>query len=783
MAVGTPPVKFGVGQSVARVEDQRLLRGRGRFTDDIDLPGQLHGCVVRSPHPHARIAAIDTAPAVAAPGVVAVFTGADVEADGLGTLPSLARGGAALTRPDGSPLFEPPRPALQPRKVSFVGDCVAFVVADTAARARDAAELVDVEYEPLPVVTSAEEALGEGAPAVWDDCPDNVCYRTRLGDAQAVEAAIAAAAHVTRVRLPISRVCMNPMEPRAALGSHDPSDGRYTLHTGSQNVHAMREWIARDVLGVPESQLRVVSPDMGGSFGLRSTVFPEMALVLWASRRLGRPVKWTGDRTEAHLADDHARDQVMDIELALDGEGRFLALRVRVVAAMGAYLSFFGPFPPFVNLGGLAGVYRTPAICADVHAVFTNTTPTAPYRGAGRPEAVLAIEHVIDRAAREIGIDRVELRRRNLIPPEAMPFRTGLSYRYDCGEFERNMDEALAAIDIEGFAARRAASEAAGRLRGLGIANTIEQSAGVSDEWATVALDPTGSVTVSLGAHSHGQGHETVFRQIVAERFGLDFERIRFVQGDTDQVPYGGGTGGSRVAVLGGSALVRAMDRIVERGRRLAAHSLECAAGDVELAEGRFRISGTDRSLGLEEVARIAFSPALRPPGEEGGLSASAAFAPSGPTFPTGCHACEVEIDPETGVVEMRRYCVVEDVGTVLNPMLLRGQLQGGIVQGFGQIVLERFVVDDAGQPLTGSFMDYAMPRADEVPFAEIALRPVPTALNPLGAKGAGEAGTVGGMPCVMSAILDALGSAGADDFEMPATPERIWRAIRNARI
>ena len=767
---------------MARVEDDRLLRGRGRFTDDIDLPGQLHGCVVRSPHPHARIAGIDTAPALAAPGVVAVLAGADVEADGLGTLPSLGRGDATLTRPDGSPIFEPPRPALQPRKVSFVGDCVAFVVADTPSRARDAAELVEVAYEPLPVVTSAEEALGEGAPAVWEDCPDNVCYRTRLGDAEAVEAAIAAAPHVTRVRLPISRVCMNPMEPRAALGSHDPSNGRYTLRTGSQNVHAMREWIARDVLGIPESRLRVVSPDMGGSFGLRSTVFPEMALVLWASRRLGRPVKWTGDRTEAHLADDHARDQVMDIDLALDREGRFLALRVRVVAAMGAYLSFFGPFPPFVNLGGLAGVYRTPAICADVHAVFTNTTPTAPYRGAGRPEAALAIEHVIDRAAREIGIDRVELRRRNLIPPEAMPFRTGLGYRYDCGEFERNMDEALAAIDIEGFAARRAASEAGGRLRGLGIANTIEQSAGVSDEWATVALDPTGSVTVSVGTHSHGQGHETVFRQIAAQRLGLDFERVRFVQGDTDQVPYGGGTGGSRVAVLGGSALVRAMDRIVERGRRLAAHSLECSAGDVELVEGRFRIAGTDRSLGLEEVARIAFRPALRPPGEEGGLSASAAFTPPGPTFPTGCHACEVEIDPETGVVAMQRYCVVEDVGTVLNPMLLRGQLQGGIVQGFGQIVLERFVVDDTGQPLTGSFMDYAMPRADEVPFAEIALRPVPTGLNPLGAKGAGEAGTVGGMPCVMSAIDDALGSAGAGGFEMPATPERVWRAIRKAR-
>ena len=775
-------MKLGIGQSVARVEDHRLLRGRGRFTDDINLAGQLHGCVVRSPHPHARIAGVDISQALAATGVAAVFTGADVEADGLGTLPSLARGPATLTRPDGSPIFEPARLALQPRKVSFVGDCVAFVVADTAARARDAADLLEVEYEPLPVVISAEEALAEGAPAVWEDCPDNVCYRIRLGDAEAVEAATRGAAHVTRVHLPISRVCMNPMEPRSALGSYDASDGRYTLHTGLQNMHAMREWIARDVLGVPESRLRVVSPDMGGSFGLRSTVFPEMALVLWASRKLGRPVKWTGDRTEAHLADDHGRDQVMDIELALDRAGRFLALRVRVVAAMGAYLSYFGMFPPFINLGGLAGVYRTPAICADVHAVFTNTTPTAPYRGAGRPEAALAVEHAIDRAAREMGIDRVELRRRNVIPSEAMPFRTGLGYRYDCGEFERNMDEALAAIDVEGFASRRAASEAAGRLRGLGIANTIEQSAGVSDEWANIALDPTGSATVSVGAHSHGQGHETVFRQLVAERLGLDFGRIRYVQGDTDQVPYGFGTGGSRVAVLGGSALVRAVDRIVERGRRLAAHSLECAEGDVEFVQGRFRISGTDRSLGLQEVLRIAFSPALRPPDEEGGLSASASFAPSSPTFPTGCHTCEVEIDPETGGVEMQRYCVVEDVGTVLNPMLLRGQLQGGIVQGFGQIVLERFVLDESGQPLTGSFMDYAMPRADEAPFAEIALRPVPTALNPLGAKGAGEAGTVGGMPCVMSAILDALGSVGADGFEMPATPERIWRALREAR-
>ena len=775
-------MKPGIGVSVARVEDYRLLRGRGRFTDDINLPDQLYGCVVRSPYPHARIAGIDATAALAAKGVAAVLTGADVEADGLGRLPSLANSAASLTRPDGSPIFEPRRLALQPRKVSFVGDCVAFVVADSAARARDAAELVEVEYETLPIVTSAVQAFAEGGPPVWEDCPDNICYRRQVGDTEAVDAAIGVAAHVTHTRLPISRVCMNPMEPRAALGHYDESTERYTLYTGSQNPHAMREWLASTVLGIPESRIRVVSPDMGGSFGLRSTIFPEMALVLWASRRLNRPVKWTGDRTEAHLVDDHGRDQVMDIELALDAEGRFLALRARVVAAMGAYLSFYGPFPPFTNLGGLAGVYRTPAICADVYAVFTNTTPTAPYRGAGRPEAALAIEHVIDQAARELGIDRVALRRRNLIPSEALPFQTGLSYRYDCGEFERNMDEALASIDLDGFASRRTASEASGRLRGLGIANTIEQSAGVTDEWATIRFDPSGSATVFLGTHSHGQGHETVFRQLVAERLGLDFGQIHYVQGDTDQVPYGGGTGGSRVAVLGGAALARAADRILEQGRRLAAHSLECAPDDVGFAEGRFEIFGTDRSLSLRDVVRIAFSPALRPPDVEGGLSASAGFHPSGPTFPTGCHVCEVEIDPETGVVEMQRYCVVEDVGTVLNPMLLRGQLQGGIVQGFGQIVLERFVLDEAGQPLTGSFMDYAMPRADEAPFAEIALRPVPTALNPLGAKGAGEAGTVGAMPCVMSAILDALRSIGAGDFEMPATPERIWRAIRRAR-
>jgi carbon-monoxide dehydrogenase large subunit len=773
-------MKFGLGQAAPRVEDQRFLKGGGRFTDDINLAGQAWSHMLRSPHAHARIRAINVEAARAAPGVLAVYTGADVAADGLGDMPCLAAKVAPLQRPDGGPLFLPPRPALVRDKVAFVGDYVAFVVAESRSQAQDAAELIEVDYEPLPLNVRTDAAIDDGAPAVWEDCPDNICFRMEMGDKAAVEAAFADADHVTRLRLAMPRVAINPMEPRAALGAYDAIEDRYTLYSGNQFPHDMRSWLAEAVLGIPESQLRIVSPDMGGSFGLRANIFPELPLVLWAARKLKRPVKWVNERADGIL-DEQARDMIMAVELALDGNGRFLALRVRCTANMGAYLSNFGPLPAFGNLGGVAGVYLTPAIHAEVLGVFTNTGPTGPYRGAGRPEATSAIEQAIDLAARQLGIDRVELRRRNIIPPDAMPFQTGLTYNYDCGEFERNMDQALAMADAAGFEARRAKARADGRLRGLGLANAIEQAAGMFDEGGEIRFDRQGHATILMGTHSHGQGHETVFRQLLSDKLGLDFEAMRYVQGDTDLVGYGHGTGGSRVSGLGGGALLGAAGKIIDKGRLIAAHSLEAPAVDIEFVEGRFTVVGTDRSLGLAEIAAIAFEPALLPPGMDSGLQGFATFKAPAPTFPNACHVAEVEIDPETGVLRILRYVAVDDVGTVMNPRLLEGQLHGGIVQGAGQILGEQVLWDASGQVLSGSFMDYPMPRADEMPSFELASNPVPSPRNPLGIKGAGEAGTVGAVACLTSAVLDALAPLGIRQLEMPATPERIWRAIRGA--
>ena len=772
-------MRFGLGQAAPRVEDQRFLTGGGRYTDDIDLAGQAWAHMLRSPHAHARIRSVDVEAACSAPGVLAVFTGSDVAADGLGNMPSLAAKLVPLERPDGSPMFQPPCPALVRDKVAFVGDYVAFVVAESRSQAQEAAELVEVDYEPLPANVRTADAGAGGAPAVWDDCPDNICFRLEMGDKVAVESAFAAAAHVTRLELPLARVAVNPLEPRAALGDYDPVEKRYTLYSGNQFPHDMRSWLAESVLGIPESRLRIVSPDMGGSFGLRATIFPELALVLWAAKRLGRPVKWTNERSDG-LLDEQARDFIMTLELALDADGRFLALRLRSLANMGAYLSNFGPLPAFGNLGGLAGVYRTPAIHAEVLGVFTNSAPIGPCRGAGRPEATLVLEQIIDLAARELGIDRVELRRRNIIPPEAMPFQTGLSFNYDCGEFERNMDRALAMADAAGFESRRRLARAAGNLRGLGLANAIEQAAGMFDEGGEIRFDRQGHATIFMGTHSHGQGHETVFRQLLADRLGLDFEAMRYVQGDTDLVGYGHGTGGSRASGLGGAALLGAAEKIIDKGRLIAAHNLEAAALDIEFAEGRFSVAGTDRSLSLAEVAAIAFEPAQLPPGMESGLQGFATFKATAPTFPNACHVSEVEIEPETGVVRILRYVAVDDVGTVMNPLLLEGQLHGGIVHGIGHVLGEQVLWDEAGQVLTGSFMDYTMPRADDVPFFELETNPVPSPTNPLGIKGAGEAGTVGAVACVANAILDALAPLGIRQLPLPATPERIWRAIRD---
>ena len=774
-------MKFGVGQRASRVEDRRLLRGQGAYTDDHNLPGQLHAVILHSPLAAARIAAIDIEPAVKMPGVQAIFTGADVAADGLGSLPCIAGRLLPLNRPDGQPMYEPPRPLLVRDQVRFVGDYVAMVIADSVAEARDAVEMIAVDYDELPALIRTDHAIDAHAPTVWPDCAGNVAFEIAMGDHEKVAAAIAGADHLVRQQIRVSRIAQNPMEPRAALGQYDPGLDRYTLISGTQNPHDMRQMLADEVLRIPETSLRVVSPDMGGAFGMRSNVFPELALVLWAARKTGRPVKWTGDRSEAFLTDDHGRDMVMEVELALSRDGDFQALRLTNVANMGAYLSVFGPFPAFGNMGGLAGTYRTPAIAVKVKGVFSHTTPIGPYRGAGRPEAIMAIETTIDQAARALGFERTELRRRNMIGAAEMPFQTGLTYLYDCGDFQQNFDTVAETGDVDGFAGRRAQSEAAGKLRGLGLINSIEQSAGLFDEGAEIRFDGKGHATLAVGTHSHGQGHETVFRQLLAEKLGLDFEAIHFVQGDTDKVHHGHGTFGSRSAVLGGGAIYRCADLIIEQGRKIAAHHLETAEDDIEFAAGAFSVAGTDRHLALAEVAALALNPAARPADMDAGLRATASFTPSAPTFPNASHAVEVEIDPDTGTIDIARYSVACDVGRVLNPLLLEGQVHGGIVQGIGQILCEDMHFDtDTGQPVTGSFMDYAMPRADQVPSFAVRTQEVLTARNPLGVKGAGEAGTVGAMPALSNAIADALASAGARMPPMPATPETIWRALQN---
>jgi carbon-monoxide dehydrogenase large subunit len=726
-------MKFGLGQAAPRVEDQRFLTGRGRYTDDHNLPRQAHAALLRSPYPHAQIKRIDKRAALAAPGVIAVLDHADLIADGVNPIPSLGPRLVPLKRPDGAPIYEPEYPALAADTAHYAGQPVCLVLAESAAQARDAAELIEVDFVPLQAcIDTATAHLGD-APTVWPDCPDNICFQVQMGDRLSVDKALANAAHITRLRIPVSRVCTNAMEPRAALGNYDESDGRYTLWAGHQNPHHLRKHLANDVFTIAQSQVRVVSPDMGGAFGLRASIFPELVLVLWASKRIGRPVKWLGERSEMIVAEDQSRDMVMDVALALSADGEFQAVEVRSVAACGAYLSYFSPLPAFGNMSGVAGVYRTPNIHIDVTGVFSHTAPIAPYRGAGRPEAAFIIELLIDAAARELGMDRIALRRRNIIAPDAMPFQTGLNYQYDCGEFEANMDTALASVNYQDFEARRAQSRQRGMLRGLGVVNAIEQAAGMADEAAELRFDADGSVTVTMGLHSHGQGHETVFRQLLAERLGLEFEQSRYVQGDTDRVPYGHGTNGSRGSGLGSAALAIAADRIIAKGKRIAAAQFETAEEDVEFAAGTFSIAGTDLQMSLKEVAAIGHDPARRPAGDDAGFAAYSTWKPLAPTFPNACHACEVEIDPATGVSTMRRYVIVEDCGTIMNPRLLAGQLQGGVVQGFGQIMMEGVVYDAAGQQLSGSFMDYCMPRAGDVPFCEIHYNPVPTKINPLG--------------------------------------------------
>jgi carbon-monoxide dehydrogenase large subunit len=736
---------------------------------------------VRSPHAHARIRKIDPSAALETPGVLAVLTAADLAADAVGHLPT-DRG---RKRRDGSPAFPTPRPALARERARHVGDPVALVVADTRDLAVDAAERVAVDYEPLPAVAATADALRPGAAAVWDEAPGNIAFVAEAGQREAVATAIASAAHVTRVDFVVTRVAAAPLEPRAAVGEYDRRTGRYTLYTGIQAPHGTRTLLA-GILEVPQSHVRVLTTDVGGSFGMRSGIYPEMVLVLWAARRLGRPVKWTSDRREGFVTDEHGRDNVSTVELALDRDGTFLALRVAINLNVGAYLTQRSAGPGTNNIGGVAGMYTTPAIHHQTTGVFTNTTPTGPYRGAGRPEATFAIERVIDVAARELGIDPIALRRKNLIPPSAMPFKTGLVFTYDSGDFARGMDLALAQADHAGFEKRRAEARTRGKLRGFGIANAIEVAGGpytsVNPDTAEIRVNPDASVTVFTGSTSMGQGNETAFAQIVSERLGVPPARIQVQWGDSDALGAGRGNGGSGALTVGGSAVLRATDKIVERGRRIAARALEAAPEDIVFRDGRFSVTGTDRGVAFADVARAAYTPRQLPPGLEPGFSETAAFTPPAVTFPNGSQICEVEIDEDTGALRIVRHTVVDDVGRMVNPLLVKGQIHGGVVQGLGQALFEDLAYDaETGQLLAGSFMDYAMPRADDVPFFEVDSHEVPTAVNPLGAKGVGEAGTVGALPALVNAVNDALAPLGVRHLDMPMTPERIWRAIREA--
>ena len=770
--------EFAVGQSVPREEDPRLLTGGGEYLDDVNLRDQAWGYVLRSPHGIAHIRSIDTTMAREAPGVLAVLTGADWAAEGYGSLPCED---LAKTRSDGSPIFHPHYPALVPDTARYVGDYVAFVVAETRTQARDAAEMIEVDYEPVPAVPTIESALADGATAIWPGCSDNVSFFEEKGDKAAVDQAFARADHIVNRSLINNRVTAVAMEPRGCVGDYDARQGRYTIYTGLQNPHPLRHQIAHQIFGIPETDVRVIPGDVGGSFGMRGGTYNELLLVLWGSRLVGRPVKWRSDRSEGMMSDTHGRDNISDVALALDKDGNFLALKVSTRAAMGAYLAIRGPRPPTNNLGTLAGVYKTPAVYVAVTGVFTNAAPTNPYRGAGAPEAAYLGERIIDIAARELGMNPAEIRQKNSVTPDQMPWTNALGFTYDCGDFPGNMEKALDAADYAGFEARRTAAANRGRLRGIGISNTVKKTSSPFPESCSVRFDPSGTVMLIMGTISHGQGHETVFKQMVCDRLGIDPGRIRYIQGDTDIVTYGRGTFNSRSMSIGGSAVSLACYKTIEKGKRIAAHLMEAAEADIEFADGTFSVIGTDRTLGILDISSAAFSPAKLPPDIEPGLNEIGTFTPQYWNWPTGVQICEAEIDPDTGETDIVNFVCVDDVGTVINPLLLKAQMHGGIAQGIGQALMEDIVYDSDGQLISGSLMDYCLPRADTLCDMEIISAPTITNSNLIGAKGGGESGPTGALPAAINAVVDALKPLGIDHIDMPATPHRIWQTIREA--
>jgi carbon-monoxide dehydrogenase large subunit len=784
----------GIGAAVRRKEDYRFLTGRGRYTDDINRPGQCFAYIVRSPYANARITGVDTAAAAAAPGVIAVYSGKDMADDGVGGLPC----GWQVHSRDGEPMKEPSHPPMAVEHVRHVGDQVAVVIAETYAQARDAAAVLEVNYEEQPAVASVTEAIADGAPRVWDDAPGNLCYDWVLGDEEAVNAAFEDAAHVASLDLVNNRLVPNAMEPRAYIGEYDPATDQYTLYTASQNPHVIRLLMGAYVLNLPEHKLRVVGPDVGGGFGSKIYHYAEEAIVTWAAGKLGRAIKWTAERSESFVSDAHGRDHVTRVQLAMDAEGTFLALKVDTLANMGAYLSTFAPCVPTYLYGTLlAGCYTTPAVFVNVKAVFTHTVPVDAYRGAGRPEATYLIERIVDVAADEMGIDPAEIRRRNFIPADAFPYQTPVALQYDIGNYGATLEAALAAIDYDGFESRRAEAAGRGKHRGIGLSTYIE-ACGIAPsqvvgslgaraglyESAQVRVHPTGSVTVFTGSHSHGQGHETTFAQLVSDTLGVEFDKVDIVHGDTDKVSFGMGTYGSRSLAVGGSAIMKSLHKVIDKGKKVAAHLLEASEADIEFSNGKYTVKGTDKEVAFGDIALAAYVPHNYPLDEvEPGLDETSFYDPANFTYPAGCHVAEVEIDPDTGVVELVNFVAADDVGRVINPMIVEGQIHGGVAQGIGQALLEGCVYEGgSGQLVTGSYMDYCMPRADNIAKA-IGVQTVVTECthNELGVKGCGEVGAIGSPAAIMNAVVDALSPLGVKHVEMPATPRRVWETIQSA--
>jgi carbon-monoxide dehydrogenase large subunit len=769
--------KYGVGQPVRRKEDDTLVRGKGKYTDDFTLPGQAYCWMVRSSHAHGIIKGIGTAAARAMPGVLGVWTGKDLEAAGYGPFTC----GLPLKSRDGSPLLQTNRPALATDKVRFVGDPIAFVVAETLAQARDAAEAVELDIAPLPAVTDAAEAAKPGAPLLYDHIPDNVALDYHYGDTAKIEAAFASAAHVTKLDIVNTRVAVVSMEPRAALAAFDKAAERFTLQVPTQGVSGNKVTLAK-ILNVPNDKVRILTANVGGSFGMKNVSYPEYTCILHAAKALGRPVKWTDERSTSFLSDSHGRAQLIHAELALDAEGKFLAVRLQGYGNLGAYITGVAPGPLSLNTGkNLASVYRTPLLGVDIKTVLTNTTLMGAYRGAGRPEANYYMERLIDRAADEMGINRLTLRKRNFIKPSQLPFAAASGVTYDSGDFAGVFNKALEISDHANFAKRKKESKKSGRLRGIAVGSYLEVTAPPNGELGKITFEPDGSVKLTTGTLDYGQGHATPFAQVLSAQLGVPFEKITLEQNDSDLVRFGNGTGGSRSITATGQAIVEASALVIAKGKQAAAHLMEASEGDIEFAQGRFTIAGTDRSIGIMELAQRVREGRM-PEGVPLSLDVDHATKDTPSTFPNGCHVAEVEIDPETGVVGVVRYFAVNDFGTVINPMIVAGQLHGGVAQGIGQALMEEVSYDSSGQPITGSFMDYALPRAEDIPPMEVGDHPSPAKSNPLGTKGCGEAGCAGSLVCIVNAVVDALSEYGITHIDMPLTPERVWRAIQDAK-